>query len=99
MKIIGNSGVYNPYEKSVNNTSKDKSLNTNNKTIKDKVEISPQALNQKVKSSEVDYLKGRINEIEDRDAKIAELKAQIANGTYKVSSEDLADAILESKRV
>lgn len=99
MKIVGNSGVYNPYDKGLNNTSKDKNLNTNNKTIKDKVEISPQALNQQVKSSEVDYLKERINDIEDRDAKIAELKAQIANGTYKVSSEDLADAILESKRV
>lgn len=99
MKIVGNSGVYNPYDKSVNNTAKDKNLSTNNRTTRDKVEISKQAFNQNVKNEEVDYLKERINLIEDRDARIAELKAQISDGTYKVSSEDLADAILESKKV
>lgn len=99
MKIMGNMGLYNPYDKNLNNTAKDKNLQNNSKNYKDKVEISSEAFNKKVKNSEVDYLKERVNGLEDREAKIAELKARIAAGTYKISSEDLADAILESKKV
>jgi flagellar biosynthesis anti-sigma factor FlgM len=44
-------------------------------------------------------LKDRINIADDREARIAELKAQISAGTYKVSSEDVADAIINSKKV
>lgn len=100
MKIIGNSGVYNPYDKTLKNTSKDKNVKASVKPgNKDKVEISSKAINQRIKNSEVDYLKERVNVASDREAKIADLRSRIAAGTYKVSSEDVADAILNSKKV
>jgi flagellar biosynthesis anti-sigma factor FlgM len=100
MKIVSNTGVYNPYDKAVKNTVKEKEVKTPAKSSnKDKVEISSNAINQRIKNSEVDYLKDRINIADDREARIAELKAQISAGTYKVSSEDVADAIINSKKV
>ncbi len=99
MKILCNVGVYNTYDKNANKTVKDKNDVVQNKNNKDKVEISNQAIEQNVKNSEVEYLKARLNTIDDREARINDLKAQIAAGTYSVSTEDLADAILESKKV
>ncbi len=99
MKILGNVGVYNTYDKNANKTVKDKNASVQNKSNKDKVEISNQAMEQNVKNSEVEYLKAKLNTIDDRESRINDLKAQIAAGTYSVSTEDLADAILESKKV
>jgi negative regulator of flagellin synthesis FlgM len=99
MKILGNIGVYNSYDKNASKNAKDKAVTANNKSNKDKVEISNQAINKNVKNTEVEYLKNRLNAMDDREARLADLKAQISAGTYNVSSEDVADAILESKKV
>ncbi len=53
MKILGNVGVYNTYDKNANKTVKDKNASVQNKSNKDKVEISNQAMEQNVKNSEV----------------------------------------------
>lgn len=51
----------------------------NKKVLADKVELSPEAQLQIQK---------------EKEARIEELKNQIANGTYKVDSEKLADKLL-----
>jgi negative regulator of flagellin synthesis FlgM len=51
----------------------------NKKVLADKVELSPEAQLQIQK---------------EKEARIEELKKQIANGTYKVDSEKIADKLL-----
>ncbi|MBP6408634.1 MAG: flagellar biosynthesis anti-sigma factor FlgM [Fusobacteriaceae bacterium] len=99
MKISGNLGVYNNYTKDATKASKEKDLSPKKTVKEDKVEISQKALVKNEKSSEVKGLKSRLNALEDRDTKINSLRESIKGGTYKVSSGDVADAIIDSKKV
>lgn len=99
MKISGNLGVYNNYTKDTTKTPKDKDVNPKKSIKEDKVEISSKAMVKSEKSNEVKGLKSRLNALEDRDNKINSLRDSIKAGTYKVSSRDVADAIIDSKKV
>ncbi len=99
MKISGNLGVYNNYTKDATKASKEKDLSPKKTVKEDKVEISQKALVKNEKSSEVKGLKSRLNTLEDRGTKINSLRENIKGGTYKVSSGDVADAIIDSKKV
>ena len=99
MKISGNLGVYNNYTKDATKASKEKDLSPKKTEKEKKDEISQKALVKNEKSSEVKGLKSRLNALEDRDTKINSLRESIKGGTYKVSSGDVADAIIDSKKV
>ena len=97
MKILGNLGVFNSYNKDTSKTTKEKELSTQKAKKEDKVEISETALKRSGKSNEVKGLKAEA--LGERDNKISDLKDKIKAGTYKVSSADVADAIIDSKKV
>ena len=58
------------------------------------VELSPQAQALAAAKTEAAGYVTAVNAVPDRDDKIADLKARIAAGTYKVSGTDIADQIL-----
>lgn len=100
MKILGNLGVFNNYNKDSAKASKEKSEVSPKRAVKeDKVEISQSALKKNDKTNEVEHLKTKLNALEDREAKIDSLKKGIKDGTYKVSTAHVADAIIDSKKV
>jgi anti-sigma28 factor (negative regulator of flagellin synthesis) len=73
-----------------NSVKKDKELN------KDRVEISKEASNY----DELSNIKSEIVSKGEKGTsadKLRRLKAEIENGTYYVSSQDIADAIINSK--
>lgn len=97
MKILGNLGIFNNYNKDTAKTSKDKDISPKKSVKEDKVEISQTALKRSDKSNEVKGLKA--GALDERDTKINDLKDRIKAGTYKVSSSDVANAIIDSKKV
>jgi len=97
MKILGNLGIFNNYNKDTAKTTKEKELNTQKAKKEDKVEISETALKRSGKSHEVKGLKAEA--LDERENKISDLRDKIKAGTYKVSSASVADAIIDSKKV
>lgn len=67
-----------------------KAADTNKPSFADTLEISQTGRDIQVAKSAVAAAP------DVREARIAELKAQIENGTWSVSDEDLADKLLES---
>ncbi|TDT68077.1 FlgM family anti-sigma-28 factor [Hypnocyclicus thermotrophus] len=99
MKIVGNiNSIYGKYTKDVTSTKKANVINNNKKVIQDKVDISFNAKKTTVDKAEVNYLKAKLNASGERSDKIADIKSRIEAGTYNVSLDKLADAILNSKR-
>lgn len=97
MKILGNLGIFNNYNKDTAKTTKEKELSTQKAKKEDKVEISETALKRSGKSHEVKGLKAEA--LDERENKISDLRDKIKAGTYKVSSASVADAIIDSKKV
>lgn len=97
MKILGNLGIFNNYNKETTKTTKDKEASPKKAVKEDKVEISQSALSKSDKSTEVKGLKA--GALDERDTKINDLRDKIKAGTYKVSSATVADAIIDSKKV
>ncbi|MGB9679525.1 MAG: flagellar biosynthesis anti-sigma factor FlgM [Thermoanaerobacteraceae bacterium] len=63
-----------------------KKVNRNKTDIKDKIEISKEAIEMKNNISDFDNLK---------EAKISKIKSMIESGIYNVKAEDVADSILK----
>lgn len=97
MKILGNLGIMSNYNKDTSKTSKEKEISSKKPIKEDKVEISQSALKKSDKAHEVSGLKA--GALGERDNKISDLRDRIKAGAYKVSSSDVADAIIDSKRV
>ncbi len=97
MKILGNLGILNNYNKDVAKTSKERDVNPKKTVKEDKVEISKVALQRSENSNEVGGLKA--GALSERDTKINDLRDRIKAGTYKVSTASVADAIIDSKKV
>ncbi|MBZ4683474.1 MAG: Anti-sigma-28 factor, FlgM [Fusobacteriaceae bacterium] len=99
MKVVGNiNSIYGKYTKDVTTTKKATAVTNNKKVIQDKVDISFNAKKTTVDKAEVNYLKAKLNASNDRADRIADIKSRIEAGTYNVSLDKLADAILDSKR-
>ncbi|MBN1467480.1 MAG: flagellar biosynthesis anti-sigma factor FlgM [Fusobacteriaceae bacterium] len=99
MKVSNNLGVYGNYSKDTNKFSKEKEINPKKTSKEDRVEISNFARVKNDKSDEVKGLKSRLNALENRDTKINELRERVKSGTYNVSLGDVADSIIDSKKV
>ena len=79
--------VNNVQDKKVSGSPKDKAANAGAKT--DTVDISDAA-------KRVNAAREELDQIPDvRENKVAELKAQVENGTYKVNSEEIAEKMLK----
>lgn len=79
--------VNNVQDKKATGSPKDKAANASAKT--DSVDISDAAKRVSAAREELD----RIPDV--REGKVAELKSQIENGTYKVDSEKIAEKMLK----
>lgn len=79
--------VNNVQDKKVAGSPKDKAANAGAKT--DTVDISDAAKRVSTAREELD----RIPDV--REEKVAELKAQVENGTYKINSEEIAEKMLK----
>ncbi len=98
MRIDPKNNVNGVYDTSFNKNSKvaDNSVSKENKKNIDRVEISPAAS----KYDQISSIKDKIiSEVERGTSpeKLRQLKVQIENGTYHVSSEDIAKAIVNGK--
>ncbi len=82
--------AYNQISQIYKTNSKMKTQKTSSVSAKDKVEISSFGKAYQVAKNAVK------NAPDVREDRVAELKAQIQNGTYEVSSESFADKLLES---
>ena len=82
--------AYNQISQIYKTNSKMKTQKTSSVSAKDKVEIASFGKAYQVAKNAVK------NAPDVREDRVAELKAQIQNGTYEVSSESFADKLLES---
>lgn len=104
MKIAGNiPNVYQNY-KAENSSKVEKKvefgelLKSKEAVLKDKVEISGAAVKmQTVNGTEIEFLKRKYISMDgNREAKIEKIKENIKNGKYKVSDEEIVEAILNN---
>ncbi len=103
MKILGNlSNVYKAYktEKIENKSDKEIKKTKEDSSVKsgsfDKVTISNEAKTQ-MRDKEVAYLKKRLAMIDEgKENRISDIKEKIKNGTYNISEDKVADAILNN---
>ncbi|BDU51084.1 flagellar biosynthesis anti-sigma factor FlgM [Haliovirga abyssi] len=103
MKVFGNiSNIYKAYKTDkienakVKNEQKDSDKFSKTGAIKDKVTISQNAKidNNKV---EIEFIKQKLSQINDTNSdKISSLKQSIANGTYKMNLDKVADSLIDS---
>lgn len=104
MKIAGNiPNIYQSYKNEKSGKVEKSSefgevLKGKEAVLKDKVEISGAAVKmQNINGTEIEFFKKKyISLDENREAKIEKIKENIKNGKYKVSDEEIVEAILNN---